>query len=196
MLRNRPNLMSSQLTALPGNILLGTSSTLGACCMPCKPPHCRDYSSSIVARGACSVLHPPTKGEGVSSTTFWCRRWMEHSRSGSVTMVPLPSPKICTSMCRARCTYFSTNTPESPKLALPCLQHLECMRSRTPLTWQLSIYDMAPRTSQWCRALLQLSSSGERQASGAAQLSTALLLYMAGPRCYDVESSFETASRS
>jgi len=25
-------------------------------------------------------------------------------------------------MCRARCTYFSTNTPASPKLALPCLR--------------------------------------------------------------------------
>ena len=46
---------------------------------------------------------------------------MEHSRSTKVTIFPSPSPNICTSMWRARCRYFSTNTPASPKLALPCL---------------------------------------------------------------------------
>lgn len=102
-----------------------------------------------------------TKGDGVSSRIFWCRRcggaggrarlahiirpamqaavkdppaglpllltvqrpacrlprqltavlparptWMEHSRSGKATTLPDPSPKICTSMCRACCTYL------------------------------------------------------------------------------------------
>ena len=37
-------------------------------------------------------------------------------------MCPSPSPKIWTSMWRACSTYFSTNTPASPKLAWHCLQ--------------------------------------------------------------------------
>ena len=41
------------------------------------------------------------KGAGVSSTTFWFRRCNEQSRSPSATTLPEPSPKICTSMCRA-----------------------------------------------------------------------------------------------
>ena len=40
-------------------------------------------------------------------------------------MLPSPSPNICTSMWRARVTNFSTNTPASPKLALPCLRTAE-----------------------------------------------------------------------
>ena len=124
MLRNRPKLMSISANSFARELIpLGTSNTPEVFCIPCKPLYCHECSDSPMTRWCTrSALHSPTKGEGVSSTTFWCRRWMEHSRSGSVTMVPLPSPKICTSMCRARCTYFSTNTPESPKLALPCLQ--------------------------------------------------------------------------
>ena len=64
----------------------------------------------------------PTYGDGDSSTTFWLRRWMEHSRSPRARTFPFPSPKIWISMWRALWTNFSTKTPASPKLALPCLQ--------------------------------------------------------------------------
>ena len=69
-----------------------------------------------------TVSNLPTYGDGVSSTIFWCRLCIEHSLSTKVTTLPSPSPKIWTSMCRALCTYFSMNTPASPKLALPCLK--------------------------------------------------------------------------
>ena len=43
-------------------------------------------------------------GAGVSSITFWFRRWSEQSRSPKATTRPRPSPKICTSTWRARAT--------------------------------------------------------------------------------------------
>ena len=42
--------------------------------------------------------------EGASSTSFWCRRWIEHSRSPSATTSPWVSATICTSMCRGAST--------------------------------------------------------------------------------------------
>ena len=42
------------------------------------------------------------RGTGASSMIFWCRRWIEHSRSPRCTTVALGSPPItCTSMWRA-----------------------------------------------------------------------------------------------
>ena len=55
-------------------------------------------------------------GAGVSSMIFWLRRWVEQSRSPSAITSPAPSPKIWTSIWRARATYFSRNTPLSLKL--------------------------------------------------------------------------------
>ena len=56
------------------------------------------------------------KGEGASSITFWCRRWMEHSRSFRYTTLPKLSPSTWISMWRGCSTNFSMNTRSSPKL--------------------------------------------------------------------------------
>ncbi len=42
----------------------------------------------------------PTTGDGHSSTTFWWRRWIEHSRSPRYTALPLWSAATWISMCR------------------------------------------------------------------------------------------------
>ena len=52
-------------------------------------------------------------GAGDSSTTFWCRRWIEQSRSPS-TSTPSVVPTTWTSTCRPCSTYGSTNTVPSP----------------------------------------------------------------------------------
>ncbi len=52
---------------------------------------------------------------GASSTTFWWRRWMLHSRSNRYTTLPWWSASTCTSMWRGPRAYFSTNTASSPK---------------------------------------------------------------------------------
>ena len=66
-------------------------------------------------------------GAGASSTTFWCRRWIEQSRSPSTTTVPCVSPTICTSTWRPRSTYGSTKTVPSPNAdsasAAACRSH-------------------------------------------------------------------------
>ena len=49
-------------------------------------------------------------GAGDSSTSFWCRRWIEQSRSPSATIVPSASPSSCTSMWRAGRTSRSRYT--------------------------------------------------------------------------------------
>ena len=55
--------------------------------------------------------------DGASSTTFWLRRWIEHSRSPRWTAAPCVSATTCTSMCRGRSTSFSTYTRSSPNYA-------------------------------------------------------------------------------
>ena len=50
------------------------------------------------ARAACGS----TAGDGASSTSFWCRRWIEHSRSNSWTMRPCVSARSWTSTWRGR----------------------------------------------------------------------------------------------
>ena len=54
---------------------------------------------------------------GAISTTFWCRRCTEQSRSKRWTRLPCWSPSSCTSMCRARAMYFSRNTSAMPNAA-------------------------------------------------------------------------------
>ena len=46
-------------------------------------------------------------GAGDSSTSFWCRRWSEQSRSKRWTTLPCRSPRSCTSTCRGCSRYFS-----------------------------------------------------------------------------------------
>ena len=53
-------------------------------------------------------------GAGASSSTFWCRRWVEQSRSKRCRTVPWVSAMTWTSMCRPCSTYFSTRIVSSP----------------------------------------------------------------------------------
>jgi hypothetical protein len=52
--------------------------------------------------------------DGDSSTIFWWRRWIEHSRSKRLTKVS-PSPKTCISMCLPLSMYFSIRQCPEPK---------------------------------------------------------------------------------
>ena len=67
---------------------------------------CRRRRSPTASAAATAAAHSraripsSTSGEGASSTTFWCRRWMEHSRSPSAQTVPWASAMTWTSMCR------------------------------------------------------------------------------------------------
>ena len=54
-------------------------------------------------------------GAGASSSTFWCRRCTEQSRSNRYTQLPCVSPKTWISMWRGFRMYFSTSTSSSPK---------------------------------------------------------------------------------
>lgn len=56
-------------------------------------------------------------GLGAISISFWCRRCTLQSRSHRCAIPPLASPRICTSMCRARSTSRSAYTPPSPNAA-------------------------------------------------------------------------------
>ena len=53
-------------------------------------------------------------GAGASSSTFWCRRWVEQSRSKRWTTLPWESARIWTSMWRPCSTYFSIRIVSSP----------------------------------------------------------------------------------
>jgi hypothetical protein len=46
-------------------------------------------------------------GDGASSMSFWCRLWIEHSRSPRWMQRPWASASTWTSMCRGRTTSFS-----------------------------------------------------------------------------------------
>ncbi len=49
--------------------------------------------------------------------SFWCRRWIEHSRSPRCTTLPLLSAITWISMWRGPSTYFSMYTSGTPKAA-------------------------------------------------------------------------------
>ncbi|OPX67058.1 MAG: hypothetical protein A4E37_01729 [Methanoregulaceae archaeon PtaB.Bin056] len=53
-------------------------------------------------------------GHGASSTSFWCRRWMEHSRSYRWMTFPCSSARTWNSMCLGLSRYFSMKTVASP----------------------------------------------------------------------------------
>ena len=57
------------------------------------------------------------KGLGVSSTSFWWRRWMEQSRSLMWQKVPYWSPAIWISMWRGSSMNFSMYMPGLPNAA-------------------------------------------------------------------------------
>ena len=62
----------------------------------------RGNSDSIASR-----VDSSSAGEGDSSTSFWCLRWIEHSRSPSVSTPPFWSQRTCTSTCLAGAMNFS-----------------------------------------------------------------------------------------
>ena len=55
-------------------------------------------------------------GAGASSSTFWCRRCTEQSRSNRYTQLPWRSANTWISTWRGRVTYRSISTWSSPKL--------------------------------------------------------------------------------
>src|SRR6266705_2541449 len=55
-----------------------------------------------------------TASEGASSISFWCRRWMLHSRSPSATTRPYESASTWISTCRGRSRYFSRYSSPAP----------------------------------------------------------------------------------
>ena len=65
-----------------------------------------DRSREVERRHAHGRAHAPssTTGDGDSSTSFWWRRWIEHSRSPRWTRLPWWSPRIWTSTWRERAT--------------------------------------------------------------------------------------------
>ena len=75
-----------------------------------RPPRRPRAASCSAARDVGAAR----RGAGASSTTFWCRRWIEQSRSPRTSTLPCLSPMTCTSMWRPRSTYGSTNTVPSP----------------------------------------------------------------------------------
>src|SRR5665213_3529697 len=54
-----------------------------------------------------------SSGDGASSTTFWLRRWIEHSRSPRWMTWPCLSPSTWISTCRGLTMNFSMNTRSS-----------------------------------------------------------------------------------
>ena len=72
------------------------------------------YSTARAAATAAAPIRARnsalTAGEGASSRTFWCRRWIEHSRSPRWTIWPWVSAKTWISMWRGATRYFSRKT--------------------------------------------------------------------------------------
>jgi len=56
-----------------------------------------------------------TAGEGLSSMSFWWRRWTEHSRSPKWSTLPCSSATIWISTCRGFSTYRSMYMSPLPK---------------------------------------------------------------------------------
>jgi hypothetical protein len=52
---------------------------------------------------------------GASSISFWCRRWIEHSRSPRLITLPCSSASTWNSMCRGRSMNFSMYRSPLPK---------------------------------------------------------------------------------
>ena len=65
--------------------------------------HPRDIRADI-RRGAITGV---TAGLGASSSSFWCRRWILHSRSPSAITRPCVSASTWISMWRGRSRSFS-----------------------------------------------------------------------------------------
>jgi len=69
------------------------------------------YLAALASRTAALQISRRVRGvipgEGASSMSFWCRRWMVQSRSYRWTMLPASSPRICTSTWRGISISFS-----------------------------------------------------------------------------------------
>ena len=79
----------------------------------------RTASAHIRARSSGSRC-----GAGAISTTFWCRRCTEQSRSKRWMTLPSPSARICTSMWRGSTTACSMKTVGSPKAPSASRMHV------------------------------------------------------------------------
>src|ERR671912_420519 len=81
------------------------------------------YPASWAKRTAASQIDSrrpgSNAGDGASSTTFWWRRWIEHSLSKRCKTLPCSSPITCTSTWRGSSTSFSRNTDPSPNAPSP-----------------------------------------------------------------------------
>ena len=74
----------------------------------------------------------PTAGDGASSTSFWWRRWTEHSRSNSWAMRPPASARSWTSTCRGASSQRSRNTSSLPKAASAWRRAASTAAGRSP----------------------------------------------------------------
>ena len=72
-------------------------------------------AAATAASPICSRSSVETAGEGVSSMTFWCRRWIEQSRSPRWMTLPCRSAKIWISTWRASAIARSRISSSEPK---------------------------------------------------------------------------------
>ena len=69
--------------------------------------YCTAAAASTAVRPIRRRSFSVTTRRRASSMSFWCRRWIEHSRSPRWTTLPLVSAMIWISMWRGASTYFS-----------------------------------------------------------------------------------------
>ena len=69
--------------------------------VPALPVADRGRRTAPLRRRAQLAARRRTAGDGDSSSTFWWRRWIEHSRSPSDTVSVRSRARSCTSTCRA-----------------------------------------------------------------------------------------------
>ncbi len=109
-----------------------------------------------------------TSGDGASSTTFWWRRWIEHSRSPTAHTVPCRSARTCTSMCRPVSRKRSQNTVGSP--------NADCASRRAAASWSgssaRSRTTRMPRPPPPADALISTGRSASVTAAGSSSAST------------------------
>ena len=72
-------------------------------------------AAATAASPICSRSSVETAGEGVSSMTFWCRRWIEQSRSPRWITLPCRSAKTWISTWRASAIARSRISSSEPK---------------------------------------------------------------------------------
>src|SRR3972149_5467352 len=88
--------------------------------------------AATAASQICARNTGVSAGEGASSTIFWCRRWMEHSRSKQWITWPWLSPRIWTSTWRIPSRNGSRKTRSSPKAPWASRRALSTAAVRSP----------------------------------------------------------------